>query len=343
MSKRTSSMKLEEEFNNLKLKDQEDIKKQIRENSEELNELYKKYDKLKGASTDEDKDESAKKHIKEEMNKIVTYGKKMERATNRLVGFMKKKEAIEKIISYREKFQKTKESLVAEKSKNEQQLETEKPILIELNKKIAEFERLDNDEYSRRYSEIQDAMNHKDEIMSNQDQLLKRNNEINNKLANIDVAIDKCNLAWTQLFSNKSWDDIHVKATHGTFKPKVNVKENGENDPIKSTIAQTVRSIKESNKVKGLQNEKEGNNLPAKVEKIKWWKHPIKAFKNWRDNKKEKNNEDISNNQNTENSPRDAFLEKLQKMSDPNSIKPKTKAQGNQRAQERANTNHESR
>ena len=84
------------------------------------------------------------------------------------------------------------------------------------------------------------------------------------KKAYAEAKIGKCNLAWRTLFTNKTWDDIQLRAkqTKGRFtrrKDEEIIEEpiEIEDKEIKEEIGKNVRKIQEE--------QKEKKNLPAKV------------------------------------------------------------------------------
>ena len=95
--------------------------------------------------------------------------------------------------------------------------------------------------------------------------LLKDENKIKETLAkDLEAKIGKCNLAWRTLFTNKTWDDIQLRAkqTKGRFTRKKDeeiIEEpiEIEDKEIKEQIGKNVRKIQEE--------QKEKKNLPAKV------------------------------------------------------------------------------
>ena len=84
------------------------------------------------------------------------------------------------------------------------------------------------------------------------------------KAKDLEAKIGKCNLAWRTLFTNKTWDDIQLRAkqTKGRFtrrKDEEIIEEpiEIEDKEIKEEIGKNVRKIQEE--------QKEKKNLPAKV------------------------------------------------------------------------------
>ena len=84
------------------------------------------------------------------------------------------------------------------------------------------------------------------------------------KAKDLEAKIGKCNLAWRTLFTNKTWDDIQLRAkqTKGRFtkrKDEEIIEEpiEIEDKEIKEQIGKNVRKIQEE--------QKEEKNLPAKV------------------------------------------------------------------------------
>ena len=131
------------------------------------------------------------------------------------------------------------------------------------------------------------------------------------KAKDLEAKIGKCNLAWRTLFTNKTWDDIQLRAkqTKGRFtrrKDEEIIEEpiEIEDKEIKEEIGKNVRKIQEE--------QKEKKNLPAKVTtwtKIKNFFKSIPAKINEKFGKEEV--EEKSTNSKSTKQQKDEFLDKM--------------------------------
>lgn len=157
---------------------------------------------------------------------------RLSKKLERMEGFSKNRQAIEKIVSIRENFIEQSENLKAQKAKNEQEIEFEKEKIKAIDDDpktkalLVEIAKLDVEDHSQYYAEdwekYNDLQNQKAEIdemkatiNSRIEKYVKANEAIDQKLEKIEVAISKCNLAWKSLFANKTWDQIHARTMEG--------------------------------------------------------------------------------------------------------------------------------
>lgn len=163
--------------------------------------------------------------------------KDLEKKNNRLKnleGYSKNKTQISKIIDYRG-------SLEASK------------LLKDENKTME----MDQNEYNDLLTKKENA----EKEMKSQKEIFEKAQA---KAKDLEAKIGKCNLAWRTLFTNKTWDDIQLRAkqTKGRFtrrKDEEIIEEpiEIEDKEIKEEIGKNVRKIQEE--------QKEKKNLPAKV------------------------------------------------------------------------------
>lgn len=172
--------------------------------------------------------------------------KDLEKKNNRLKnleGYSKNKTQISKIIDYRGRLEASK-------------------LLKDENKTME----MDQNEYNDLLTKKENA----EKEMKSQKEIFEKAQA---KAKDLEAKIGKCNLAWRTLFTNKTWDDIQLRAkqTKGRFtrrKDEEIIEEpiEIEDKEIKEQIGKNVRKIQEE--------QKEEKNLPAKV--TTWSK--IKSF-----------------------------------------------------------------
>lgn len=274
-----------------------------------------------------------------------------------LEGFVNNQEKIDKILSMRDKMKQE----VQEMSSKKQEIDAEIAMLgksdelIATNKKLEEAieqakapnSKVTNEQYLKMVKDFE----------SNQEKINKLAKlEVNSKklekmIRSKKVAVTKCNLAWKNLFRNKSWDDIHLKAVQmkennkeenkENDKPE-NDKEKDEKDEIKETKTNKVQRFvrkgkdkfvdwffeeeKEEQEQEEVKEEEEGQDLIEYDEFAQ--KHPrlakIRNFftkiKNKFSGNKEVKEEDLKPEKETESKKepevkkqRDAFIEELRR------------------------------
>lgn len=163
--------------------------------------------------------------------------KDLEKKNNRLKnleGYSKNKTQISKIIDYRGRLEASK-------------------LLKDENKTME----MDQNEYNDLLTKKENA----EKEMKSQKEIFEKAQA---KAKDLEAKIGKCNLAWRTLFTNKTWDDIQLRAkqTKGRFTRKKDeeiIEEpiEIEDKEIKEQIGKNVRKIQEE--------QKEKKNLPAKV------------------------------------------------------------------------------
>lgn len=163
--------------------------------------------------------------------------KDLEKKNNRLKnleGYSKNKTQISKIIDYRGRLEASK-------------------LLKDENKTME----MDQNEYNDLLTKKENA----EKEMKSQKEIFEKAQA---KAKDLEAKIGKCNLAWRTLFTNKTWDDIQLRAkqTKGRFTRKKDeeiIEESIEieDKEIKEQIGKNVRKIQEE--------QKEKKNLPAKV------------------------------------------------------------------------------
>lgn len=166
----------------------------------------------------------------EEREKLELVIKKMEQEQNNMSGYTKNKEKIEKIREYKARLNKKIEPLKQQKSVLEQELKQH----IESNKSALEYiektlkdtkltEKMSNEEYNNLLEE-------KENILKEREEIKKKIDNVQKKIDTLARGASKCDLAWKSLFNDKSWDEIHVRATNRNYTRKKNeVKEQNNN------------------------------------------------------------------------------------------------------------------
>lgn len=173
---------------------------------------------------EEKKEQLRKTKNEEEMDNLEKVIAKMEKEKDTMSGYNKNKTKIEKIREYKERLNNKINPLKVEKAKLENDLKT----YIEANKGVLEFinKTLNN-------PKMTENMNNKEynELLVKKEQVENGKKEIEDKIEKIDKKIEvlvssvsKCDLAWKSLFTDRSWDEIQVRAVQRNYTRKLNNK-----------------------------------------------------------------------------------------------------------------------
>lgn len=342
--------KLEGQYNEYSSMDENTLKEQIKTKEAEIETYSKKLiglDNTLGSKTDE----YERRGLTSELNKTITLAINKKAEIEKIEGYLKNKTAIEKIRNVRAKFNQEKKKLIDEKDTINKRIESIDHETKQLRDNLTNFEesKMNNEEFANRFEEYQTLLSGIDELDKEKSKILNRLPEIDNRINILNAMISKCNLAWTQLFEGKSWDEIQIKQANGKYTGKKSkmqeereaVKQNKEQPIIYEQLGNTAVEDRE-NYAEEYEWDNGMDNSLINAEKIVWWKHPIMAFKQWRqtkqntrnnkekeEQKQEKEQEKEKNKENMEikkeakdtNIERDAFLRKLQVMTDPESVK----------------------
>lgn len=184
--------------------------------------------------------------------------KDLEKKNNRLKnleGYSKNKTQISKIIDYRGRLEAKLANVIAVKDDSKKAYAEAKKEFVEASKLLKD----ENKTMEMDQNEYNDLLTKKE--MKSQKEIFEKAQA---KAKDLEAKIGKCNLAWRTLFTNKTWDDIQLRAkqTKGRFTRKKDeeiIEEpiEIEDKEIKEQIGKNVRKIQEE--------QKEKKNLPAKV------------------------------------------------------------------------------
>lgn len=189
--------------------------------------------------------------------------KDLEKKNNRLKnleGYSKNKTQISKIIDYRGRLEAKLANVIAVKDDSKKAYAEAKKEFVEASKLLKDENKtmeMDQNEYNDLLTKKENA----EKEMKSQKEIFEKAQA---KAKDLEAKIGKCNLAWRTLFTNKTWDDIQLRAkqTKGRFTRKKDeeiIEEpiEIEDKEIKEQIGKNVRKIQEE--------QKEKKNLPAKV------------------------------------------------------------------------------
>lgn len=234
-----------EEFD-AKYKDmsEEDMKKEMETLKKEITGKEKALENLDGEAR-----EKMKKDLEKKNNRL-----------KNLEGYSKNKTQISKIIDYRGRLEAKLANVIAVKDDSKKAYAEAKKEFVEASKLLKDENKtmeMDQNEYNDLLTKKENA----EKEMKSQKEIFEKAQA---KAKDLEAKIGKCNLAWRTLFTNKTWDDIQLRAkqTKGRFTRKKDeeiIEEpiEIEDKEIKEQIGKNVRKIQEE--------QKEKKNLPAKV------------------------------------------------------------------------------
>lgn len=137
----------------------------------------------------------------------------LKKKSDQLKGYAKNKDKIEKVKEVKGKFEKLMQSNINKKDTLKADLEVKSNELKEILKEQENLskmktEDMTNDEYNRLFSIEKEKEEKAREVKAIREQM----KELDQKVANQKATISKCDLVWKNLFYNRDWDEIHVKA-----------------------------------------------------------------------------------------------------------------------------------
>lgn len=245
----------EAKYNNMP---EEEIKNEIENLEKEIAGRANSSQKLTG-----EEKESAENEIAKSKQKL-----------ENLKGYTKNKNQISKIIEFKDVLEKKLLNTKNEKNESKKAYNEAKKEFKEVTKVLKDEKKtmgMDQNEYN-------DLLNQKDfaeKEMKKQKAIFEKSLAREKEL---EAKIGKCNLAWRTLFTNKTWDDIQLRATQtkGRFTRKIDeqdkIEEHSQEEKIaeKSTKTEEQKIQEEvAGNVKKIQEEQENenkeNNLPEKV------------------------------------------------------------------------------
>lgn len=253
MKKRALDKAYEEIDAKYKDMSEEDMKKEMETLKKEITGKEKALENLDGEAR-----EKMKKDLEKKNNRL-----------KNLEGYSKNKTQISKIIDYRGRLEAKLANVIAVKDDSKKAYAEAKKEFVEASKLLKDENKtmeMDQNEYNDLLTKKENA----EKEMKSQKEIFEKAQA---KAKDLEAKIGKCNLAWRTLFTNKTWDDIQLRAkqTKGRFTRKKDeeiIEEpiEIEDKEIKEQIGKNVRKIQEE--------QKEEKNLPAKV--TTWSK--IKSF-----------------------------------------------------------------
>lgn len=244
MKKRALDKAYEEIDAKCKDMSEEDMKKEMETLKKEITGKEKALENLDGEAR-----EKMKKDLEKKNNRL-----------KNLEGYSKNKTQISKIIDYRGRLEAKLANVIAVKDDSKKAYAEAKKEFVEASKLLKDENKtmeMDQNEYNDLLTKKENA----EKEMKSQKEIFEKAQA---KAKDLEAKIGKCNLAWRTLFTNKTWDDIQLRAkqTKGRFTRKKDeeiIEEpiEIEDKEIKEQIGKNVRKIQEE--------QKEKKNLPAKV------------------------------------------------------------------------------
>ena len=244
MKKRALDKAYEEIDAKYKDMSEEDMKKEMETLNKEITGKEKALENLDGEAR-----EKMKKDLEKKNNRL-----------KNLEGYSKNKTQISKIIDYRGSLEAKLANVIAVKDDSKKAYAEAKKEFVEASKLLKDENKtmeMDQNEYNDLLTKKENA----EKEMKSQKEIFEKAQA---KAKDLEAKIGKCNLAWRTLFTNKTWDDIQLRAkqTKGRFtrrKDEEIIEEpiEIEDKEIKEQIGKNVRKIQEE--------QKEEKNLPAKV------------------------------------------------------------------------------
>lgn len=229
MKKRALDKAYEEIDAKYKDMSEEDMKKEMETLKKEITGKEKALKNLDGEAR-----EKMKKDLEKKNNRL-----------KNLEGYSKNKTQISKIIDYRGRLEAKLANVIAVKDDSKKAYAEAKKEFVEASKLLKDENKtmeMDQNEYNDLLTKKENA----EKEMKSQKEIFEKAQA---KAKDLEAKIGKCNLAWRTLFTNKTWDDIQLRAkqTKGRFTRKKDEK-----------------IIEESIEIED-EEQKEKKNLPAKV------------------------------------------------------------------------------
>lgn len=359
------------------------LENKVEKVSAKIENLSAEIEELKKSDKEEDKKAlEAKSAQKESLSKVLEAAKKerdeqkpkLEKQLNRVQGFEKNKEQIARIKQIKSDLRSKKLHLEWKIRHNEKLISELEDKLNEIDEDvntklvISELEKMEKTDvkefYAEDFTRLDELRDEKAKIdkekagINSQITSLKNTNkDLGHRIDTLNTEIAKCDLAWKNLFANKTWDEIEAKSMDGRFTKKEEKakqeepsKEEPKQEKAPAAEKPTVEDIdkpvepmwtdlqseEEAKKEEAEQAAKE-NNEKALVKTSRWsklWnaiKHPIQTIKAAREKAKSgegkriiKNGDAIKKDgepEKTEAQSVDAFIAKLRQMSEKEAVK----------------------
>lgn len=303
------------------------LENKVEKVSAKIENLSAEIEELKKSDKEEDKKAlEAKSAQKENLSKVLEAAKKerdeqkpkLEKQLNRVQGFEKNKEQIARIKQIKSDLRSQKLHLEWKIRHNEKLISELEDKLNEIDEDvntklvIAELEKMEKTDvkefYAEDFTRLDELRDEKAKIdkekagINSQITSLKNTNkDLGHRIDTLNTEIAKCDLAWKNLFANKTWDEIEAKSMDGRFTKKEEKAK--QEEPAKEEKAPaTEEPVKEEAKKEepmwtDIQSEEEAKKEEAETALTKtsrWsklWnaiKHPIQTIKAARAGKAEK-------------------------------------------------------
>ena len=222
------------------------LENKVEKVSAKIEKLSAEIEELKKSDKEEDKKAlEAKSAQKESLSKVLEDAKKerdeqkpkLEKQLNRVQGFEKNKEQIAKIKQIKSDFRSKKLHLEWEIRHNEKLISELEDKLNEIDEDvntklvISELEKMEKTDvkefYAEDFTRLDELRDEKAKIdkekagINSQITSLKNTNkDLGHRIDTLNTEIAKCDLAWKNLFANKTWDEIEAKSMDGRFTKK---------------------------------------------------------------------------------------------------------------------------
>ena len=307
------------------------LENKVEKVSAKIENLSAEIEELKKSDKEEDKKAlEAKSAQKENLSKVLEAAKKerdeqkpkLEKQLNRVQGFEKNKEQIARIKQIKSDLRSQKLHLEWKIRHNEKLISELEDKLNEIDEDvntklvIAELEKMEKTDvkefYAEGFTRLDELRDEKAKIdkekagINSQITSLKNTNkDLGHRIDTLNTEIAKCDLAWKNLFANKTWDEIEAKSMDGRFtkkEEKAKQEEPAKEEKKEEKAPATEEPVKEEAKKEepmwtDIQSEEEAKKEEAETALTKtsrWsklWnaiKHPIQTIKAARAGKAEK-------------------------------------------------------
>lgn len=337
------------------------LENKVEKVSAKIENLSAEIEELKKSDKEEDKKAlEAKSAQKESLSKVLEAAKKerdeqkpkLEKQLNRVQGFEKNKEQIARIKQIKSDLRSKKLHLEWEIRHNEKLISELEDKLNEIDEDvntklvISELEKMEKTDvkefYAEDFTRLDELRDEKAKIdkekagINSQITSLKNTNkDLGHRIDTLNTEIAKCDLAWKNLFANKTWDEIEAKSMDGRFTKK---EEKAKQEEPMWTDIQSEEEAKKEEAETALTKTSRWSKLWNAI------KHPIQTIKAARAGKAEKiakeasekgeepivsplKIEDLQGNEKTPTAEKteaqsvDAFIAKLRQMSEKEAVK----------------------
>lgn len=249
------------------------LENKVEKVSAKIENLSAEIEELKKSDKEEDKKAlEAKSAQKESLSKVLESAKKerdeqkpkLEKQLNRVQGFEKNKEQIARIKQIKSDLRSQKLHLEWKIRHNEKLISELEDKLNEIDEDvntklvISELEKMEKTDvkefYAEDFTRLDELRDEKAKIdkekagINSQITSLKNTNkDLGHRIDTLNTEIAKCDLAWKNLFANKTWDEIEAKSMDGRFIKK---EEEAKKEEEETALTKTSRWSKLWNAIK---------------------------------------------------------------------------------------------